>query len=124
MNLLDVKNVSLNYGYNDILKGVNFQINSGNRYGLIGKNGSGKTSLLNILTEELEDFEGSITYSKGLKIGYVNQYISFSDDLSVFDALCLEYKPSINNLVELEIKLAESAENEYKRILPDFFEAS
>ncbi|MCP4180696.1 MAG: ABC-F family ATP-binding cassette domain-containing protein, partial [bacterium] len=115
MKLIDVNQLSMNFGIENLFTDATFQIKSGNRYGLIGANGTGKTTLLNLLTKTEKPAGGSIVHSGGLKIGYVNQYINFSDELTVNDALMVEYKPIINELIEAEQHLATVAKEDQSK---------
>jgi ATP-binding cassette subfamily F protein 3 len=71
--MLTVSNVSLRLGDLLLFENVNFNINSGDRIGLVGPNGAGKSSLLRIITGELPPTTGSIWLSPGERIGYLRQ---------------------------------------------------
>ena len=58
MQVASLNNITANMGGNDVLKGVSFTINSGERLGLIGANGSGKTTTLRVLMGEEEPSKG------------------------------------------------------------------
>lgn len=66
-------NVSISYGDNLILKDFNFLINPGMKIGLIGKNGSGKTSFLKVLTGEMLPTSGTIERASNLEFNYIDQ---------------------------------------------------
>jgi ATP-binding cassette subfamily F protein 3 len=85
MSFLTVSGVSFGYGDRELLKGVNLQLNGGDRYALSGANGSGKTTFLRILSGELESHGGSISLSKGKRIGYLPQFVSFTSQDSLFE---------------------------------------
>ena len=57
---IELKNVSFNYGDNQVLKNISFNINRGERIGVIGLSGAGKSTLFKLLLKEYEDFEGEI----------------------------------------------------------------
>lgn len=83
MPLLEVNNLTKYYGANLILDQISFQIDPGTKIGLIGPNGCGKTTLLNII-EGREDYDsGRITFQSGLRLGYLTQEPQFSEGLTV-----------------------------------------
>lgn len=65
MSILTVTNLSHGFGGREILKDVNFRLLKGEHVGLIGANGEGKSSFMNIITNRLEPDEGVIEWSKG-----------------------------------------------------------
>jgi len=75
MSLVTVLNLSLSFVGRDILKEVNFQVEPGDRIGLVGPNGSGKTSLLRMIVGELQPDKGEIRITKGVSLGYLPQDI-------------------------------------------------
>jgi ATP-binding cassette subfamily F protein 3 len=75
MSLVTVLNLSLTFVGREILKEVNFQVEPGDRIGLVGPNGSGKTSLLRMIVGELAPDKGEIRITKGVRVGYLPQDI-------------------------------------------------
>jgi ATP-binding cassette subfamily F protein 3 len=73
MSLVTVLNLSLAFVGREILKEVNFQVEPGQRIGLVGPNGSGKTSLLRMIVGELPPDKGEIRIAKGARVGYLPQ---------------------------------------------------
>lgn len=73
MNLLTVLDLSLAYSGKTLFDRVGFQVDQGERIGLVGPNGSGKTSLLRLLTSEVSPDRGEIRKADGLRIGYLLQ---------------------------------------------------
>jgi ATP-binding cassette subfamily F protein 3 len=73
MSLVTVLNLSLSFVGREILKEVNFQVEPGDRIGLVGPNGSGKTSLLRMIVGELPPDKGEIRIAKGARVGYLPQ---------------------------------------------------
>lgn len=71
--LLEVKNLTVKYGKNIATKDVSFSLNKGDYLGIVGDNGSGKTSLLNAILKLNEDIEGTINFSQEAKLGYLPQ---------------------------------------------------
>jgi len=73
MGLVTVLSLSLSFVGREILKEVNFQVEPGDRIGLVGPNGSGKTSLLRMIVGELPPDKGEIRIAKGARVGYLPQ---------------------------------------------------
>ena len=67
--LIDLKNVSFGYDDKKILDGVSFTVSEGERIGLIGPNGEGKTTLMRVMTGDLAADEGAVSRKSGLKTG-------------------------------------------------------
>ena len=77
--MIQLTNISKNFGSQELFSNLNFKLNSGNRVGLVGRNGSGKSTLFKlILGEEMPD-GGDITLPKGYKIGSLKQHLTFSE---------------------------------------------
>ena len=71
--MIQVNNVSLKFGKRTLFEDVNLKFTNGNCYGLIGANGSGKSTFLKLLSGELETTTGEITISKGERISILKQ---------------------------------------------------
>lgn len=74
--LIKLNNVQIFYDNNEILSNINFTVNSGDRLFLIGKNGTGKSSLLKLINGENINYKGNVNIGKNLKISYVFQDVS------------------------------------------------
>ena len=87
MALLSLSNAHLAYGHVALLDAATLSLEAGERLGLIGRNGAGKSSLLKVIAglERLDD--GLLQLTQGLRIRYVPQEPSFDADMSVFDAV-------------------------------------
>ncbi|MBP5331339.1 MAG: ABC-F family ATP-binding cassette domain-containing protein [Lachnospiraceae bacterium] len=83
MNLLVSENLAKSYGPNELFSGLDLGINDGDKCGLIGINGTGKTTLLRIIAGEEEPDSGTITKRNGLKISYLPQTPEFDDSLTL-----------------------------------------
>ena len=73
MLLLNAESLKKSYTERRLLDGVSFSINSGEKIGVIGVNGTGKSTLLKIIAGELSADEGTVTAVSGLRIGYLPQ---------------------------------------------------
>lgn len=71
--IIELHNVSLNYGDKVILKNYNYTFNRGERIGIIGKNGTGKSTFLNILTQTIQPDAGKVIIGETIKVGYYTQ---------------------------------------------------
>ncbi len=71
--MISVSNIAKSYGDRTLFSGVSFQLNEGERYGLVGANGSGKTTLLNILSGDIEADGGSISIPRSARLGVLRQ---------------------------------------------------
>ncbi|MCR5324280.1 MAG: ABC-F family ATP-binding cassette domain-containing protein [Lachnospiraceae bacterium] len=83
MNLLVAEGLSKSYGPNELFDGVDLGINEGDKCGLIGINGTGKTTLLRIIAGDEEPDSGTITKRNGLRIAYLPQTPEFDDSLTL-----------------------------------------
>ena len=77
---------SFEVGHN-VLDGLTFQIDQGERVGLLGKNGAGKSTLFKILTGELDYDEGSVTIGQGRRMGLISQIPVYPAGYTVEDVL-------------------------------------
>ena len=73
MQLLSLNNISLKYGEKPLLKNINLMISNKERVCLVGRNGAGKSSLLNIIQQNIEPDSGEIVYKDNLRIGFLTQ---------------------------------------------------
>lgn len=72
MSILTVSNLYHSYGGREILENVNFRLLKGEHVGLVGPNGEGKSSFMNIITGKLIPDNGSIEWAKYVKVGYLD----------------------------------------------------
>ena len=80
MSLAVLENVTLGYGKKTLVEGLDLRVAAGDRIGLIGPNGSGKTSLLRLLAREQAADSGSIVLTRGTRLGYLPQDIAIQQD--------------------------------------------
>jgi len=81
--MIRLNNLSLDFGGDIIFKNISLQVKKSDRIGLIGNNGSGKTSLLNLISKKITPTAGSISQDKDLKIAYLPQELSFNSDINL-----------------------------------------
>ncbi|MCG8540309.1 MAG: ATP-binding cassette domain-containing protein [Clostridia bacterium] len=103
MSILTVKNLSHGFGDRAIFNDVSFRLLKGEHIGLIGANGEGKSTFMNIITRKLEPDEGKIEWSKGVRVGYLDQHIVLERGMTIYDVL----KGAFKYLFNLETKMNE-----------------
>ncbi len=75
-----MKNIAISFSGRTLLENINFQINKNEKVGLIGKNGSGKSTILKLILDRVDPDQGNIAISKNYKIGILEQKIKFNND--------------------------------------------
>ena len=95
-----------------ILDGLTFQIDSGERVGLLGPNGCGKTTLLRILTGEVTPDEGEVAIAPGRRVGLISQIPVYPEGYTVEDVLDTAFTPLRELEEELEQLSGRMAEGE------------
>ena len=83
--LLSANEIRLSYGYQTLLDGVTLAVSAGEKVGLVGRNGCGKTSLLKILTGSQAADSGEISLRRSLRVGYLPQEFELDPELSVHE---------------------------------------
>ncbi len=78
-NLINVERASVGYGTRTLLDAVSLGVDEGDAIGVVGRNGDGKTTLLQVLTGTREPDSGRVTHTSGLSVGYLRQSDDFGD---------------------------------------------
>ncbi|MEE8133526.1 MAG: ABC-F family ATP-binding cassette domain-containing protein, partial [Gemmatimonadales bacterium] len=108
--MITVSNLEKSFGEQTLFAGVSFQLNAGERYGLVGANGSGKTTLLRILSGDLSPDDGTVSRPKRLRLGVLRQDQYADDDQEIL-GVALKGNPELwNAMVEKEALLAKAEE--------------
>lgn len=89
---ISLKNIKKSFGGNDILKGVTFDVNEGERVALLGANGAGKTTLLKILSGQLEPDEGELILPASKRLGLISQIPVYPDGYTTEDVLSSAFR--------------------------------
>lgn len=98
MSILDVSNVSHGFGSRVILEDASFRLLKGEHVGLVGANGEGKSTFLNIITGKLMPDEGKVSWCNHITTGYLDQYSTLEKGKSIRDIL----RSAFNHMFELE----------------------
>jgi len=112
--MLQANNISHYYGDRALFKQVNFNIYDKEKIGLIGKNGTGKTTLFNIISDKINATEGKIEYPTTYKVGMLAQFFTGSEDKTVREESKSVYKDFFENkkmLVDLENQLQQGSQD-------------
>jgi ATP-binding cassette subfamily F protein 3 len=106
VTLLTLSAVSVAFGADTLFHEVSFSVTQGERWGIVGRNGTGKTTLLRLITGALEPTEGSVTRRSGLGVALLDQHRDFGTATTVWDAAAQGYR----DLLALERSLALESE--------------
>jgi ATP-binding cassette subfamily F protein 3 len=90
--LFRLSEITKSYGGNEILRGVSFQVNPGERIGLVGRNGAGKTTVFRLVTGAESPDTGDIVKINGLKLGLLEQHVDFEANETVHTAALSAFK--------------------------------
>jgi len=115
MALIDLQNITKQYDTKVILKNANFTLNSAQRVAVIGQNGQGKSTLMKIITGEVEPDDGIKAIDKTIKIEMLDQQPKFKNNISVKEAIedqLVELKSAKTEYDEVTLKLATDYEDE------------
>jgi len=103
MSLLTALNLKFGFSDGVLFKDAAFQVEENDRIGLIGANGTGKTSLFKLITGEYTPQEGGIVRGKDVRIGYMEQYLECEDNCTVYE----EVLKVFSDVTEMETELEE-----------------
>ena len=108
--LLELQELGKSFGEHEVLQNVNAGVERGDRIGIIGANGTGKTTLLRILYGESLPDSGTAAFGNGVTCGYLEQNARLDPSLNVYDTMKLAFAPALQAMQTLETlqkKLAE-----------------
>lgn len=106
MTLISLSGIGVQYGATTILRDVTATIGEGERWGIIGRNGTGKTSLFRIIMGEQKPTSGSLARRPGLRFAVLDQHRDFADAATVWEAVAEAFR----ELIDLEQNLAEQTQ--------------
>ena len=114
MIVLSCNNLNKSFGIDTILENISFTVNEGDKVGIIGVNGTGKTTLFKVLSGIYGYDSGEIYLGKGVEIGYLEQNTNFQSDKTIYEEVLevfsdlMDMEKYIRNL---EIKISEESSN-------------
>jgi len=122
LSILTVKNVSHGFGDRAIFEDVSFRLLKGEHVGIIGANGEGKSTFMNIVTGKLQPDEGTVEWANRVRVGYLDQHASLEKGASIRDVLESAFKYLFD--MEQEIfaigdKMGSCTEEELIKLMDD-----
>ncbi|MRZ81595.1 ATP-binding cassette domain-containing protein [Paeniclostridium sordellii] len=120
MIVLSCNNLNKSFGIDTVLENISFTVNEGDKVGIIGINGTGKTTLFKVLSGIYGYDSGDIYLGKGVEIGYLEQNTNFQSDKTIYEEVLevfsdlMEMEKYIRNL---EIKISEESSNPHSKEL-------
>ena len=123
--MLNVHNLSISFQGDDLFNNITYRVGTKDRIGLIGKNGAGKSTMLKILSKEMEPDTGEIATDKDLKIGFLKQDIDFEEGRTVLEETYEAFveikiiESKIENINNELINNENSESKEYNQLLID-----
>ncbi len=120
--ILDVKNLTHGFGDREIFSDVSFRLLKGEHIGLIGANGEGKSTFMNIVTGKLQPDEGKVTWAKNVRAGYLDQHAVLEKGMTIGDVLrgafayLFEMEEQMNRMFE---QMGEASPEEMERLLEE-----
>ena len=128
--MLDIHNLSVYFTGKYLFKEISFQVNKGDRIGLIGKNGAGKSTLLKLIVGDESYESGTITYSKSVDVAMLKQDLDFNNDSTLWK----EAEKAFEKIAQIEERLAKLSlelserddyeSNDYSKLLEKINEAN
>ncbi len=122
MSILNVEHLSHGFGDRAIFHDVSFRLLKGEHIGLIGANGEGKSTFMNIITGRLQPDEGKVEWSKNVRAGYLDQHTALEKGMTIrqvltsaFDFL-LDMEQELNGIYE---KMGEADEDTMQQLMED-----
>ncbi|MFV0503212.1 MAG: ABC-F family ATP-binding cassette domain-containing protein [Lachnospirales bacterium] len=125
MSILTIKNISHTFGDRIIFEDVSFRLLKGEHIGLIGANGEGKSTFMNIITNKLMPDEGTVTWANKIKVGYLDQHTELKKEQSIYNVLqdaFIDLYEAEKKINDLYMKMAEAKEDEVNTMLEEVSE--
>ncbi|UAB81244.1 ABC-F family ATP-binding cassette domain-containing protein [Marixanthomonas sp. SCSIO 43207] len=112
MNYLSVENISKSYGERVLFTNLSFGINQGQKIGFVAKNGTGKTSLLNILSGDDVPDTGDVVYRKNLKVSFLSQEPNLDPQRTIEESILASDNPILKTIATYERALENPEDTE------------
>lgn len=122
MSILNVEHLSHGFGDRTIFTNVSFRLLKGEHIGLVGANGEGKSTFMNIITGKLMPDEGTVEWAKNVRVGYLDQHTVLEKGMSVKNVLSSAFDflyEMENRMNELCDKMGEASESELESYLEE-----
>ncbi|MDO4753692.1 MAG: ABC-F family ATP-binding cassette domain-containing protein [Bacillota bacterium] len=116
MSILTVKNLSHGFGDRAIFEDVSFRLLKGEHIGLIGANGEGKSTFMNIITGKLDPDEGEIEWSKRVRVGYLDQHSTIAPGKSIMDVLLSAFQYLYDMEAEMNRMYVDMGDADQKKL--------
>ncbi|MBQ1548331.1 MAG: ABC-F family ATP-binding cassette domain-containing protein [Lachnospiraceae bacterium] len=123
--LLSIQNLNKSFGAETVLKDVSFQIEPGEKFAVVGNNGTGKSTLLKIIANVEKADDGNVVFSKDVTFGYLSQYQEDTGEGKIMDLLLKEREDLIvmeKELRDMEAMMSEKTGDELSELLNDYHE--
>ena len=114
MNILSVENLSKSYAEKQLFENISFGIDEGQKIALIAKNGTGKSTLLNILMSLDIPDSGSVTLRKGIRVAYLSQNPKYNPNQSILDLVLSSDNIYVSATKEYELAIRDVQKNDSK----------
>tara|TARA_E500000178_G_scaffold354552_1_gene423907 strand:+ start:1679 stop:3664 length:1986 start_codon:yes stop_codon:yes gene_type:complete len=101
--MIIIKDISVDFGGKKIFSKINFMLSKGDKIGLVGDNGVGKSTLLKVIYNDDGYYSGSINFQKNIKIGFLSQDLDFENGLTILE----ETKKAFTKIIHIENKINE-----------------
>ena len=114
MPILTANHIYKTHVVDPILEDISFHVELGDKIGVLGLNGTGKTTLFQILSGRLHMDQGQVQLQRGVKVGYLEQHTKIDSNLNVFDECLSVFEDLIlmeNRLREMELEISKAGEN-------------
>ncbi len=121
--LLNCMGIAMAFGVKEVLTGVDFTLEEGEKVALVGPNGAGKTTLFKILTGEYEATGGSIAMKRDIRIGYLSQMTELDPDRTILEECTSVFAPYLEMETEcrrLEHEMAHLTGDELERVMNQY----
>ncbi|MEM5818932.1 MAG: ATP-binding cassette domain-containing protein, partial [Desulfitobacterium hafniense] len=122
MSILNVENVNHGFGGRKILENTTFRLLKGEHVGLVGANGEGKSTFLDIITGKLIPDEGKVEWSNRVSVGYLDQHTVLTQGKSIRDVLREAFQKMFEleaEMLELYNRMAEATEAQMNKMMED-----
>ena len=122
MSILNVEHLSHGFGDRAIFQDVSFRLLKGEHIGLVGANGEGKSTCMNIITGKLQPDEGKVEWSKRVRVGYLDQHSVLEKGMTIRDVLksafafLFEMEEQMNQICD---RMGEADEDEMNAMMEE-----